>query len=355
MVSLSVVTEFISENTVPYLRARGKKGFVTQFRELWDLYRRYDFIPYQYLKDQVFLKTRRDHWAFLPPLLVKRIQQELNPPDAMHLAVNKAHFHRRLVEQGIRTPECFLTTDRTLAGMDGKDRPLSAADGLDLLRSLQVDVFAKPVDGSLGRGCERIRASEIAANEFALRPKTTYQEVLPQHEAISAINPNAINTVRIDTTILDDEIHHAAAGLRIGVGTSVVDNIAAGGFCVGIELTTGRLQRYGYRYAKFGCGAWTEHPDTRCQFESVVIPDWSDVLATVQRAARALQPLGTLGWDVAITPDGPVLIEANPLWDVSVSQLGSGGIADTAIGRLAIQRQGRALSSQTPSATRELA
>ena len=34
-----------------------------------------------------------------------------------------------------------------------------------------------------------------------------------------------------------------------------------------------------------------------------------------ERAARAFAPLRTIGWDVAITPDGPSLIEGNVTWD----------------------------------------
>jgi hypothetical protein len=35
----------------------------------------------------------------------------------------------------------------------------------------------------------------------------------------------------------------------------------------------------------------------------------------VFRAARLFLPLRTIGWDVAIAPDGPILMEGNAYWD----------------------------------------
>ena len=40
-------------------------------------------------------------------------------------------------------------------------------------------------------------------------------------------------------------------------------------------------------------------------------------MALAEQAARAFLPLRTVGWDIAVTPEGPTLIEGNPFWDPS--------------------------------------
>ena len=45
------------------------------------------------------------------------------------------------------------------------------------------------------------------------------------------------------------------------------------------------------------------------------VPQWAAVSELVTAAARAFMPLRTVGWDVAITPTRPCLIEGNVTWD----------------------------------------
>jgi len=54
------------------------------------------------------------------------------------------------------------------------------------------------------------------------------------------------------------------------------------------------------------------HPETNALIAEVVIPFWPETLELVKRAHRqAFSRFVFLGWDVAVTPDGPVLIETN--------------------------------------------
>ena len=50
------------------------------------------------------------------------------------------------------------------------------------------------------------------------------------------------------------------------------------------------------------------------------MPLWSETLAVISAAAKAFYFAPVLWWDVAITDRGPVLLEANPAPDLSVTQ-----------------------------------
>jgi hypothetical protein len=51
------------------------------------------------------------------------------------------------------------------------------------------------------------------------------------------------------------------------------------------------------------------------------IPHWSELLELVLRAQVAFDGLPTPGWDVGITQDGPLLVEANALYDLDLLQV----------------------------------
>ena len=46
-------------------------------------------------------------------------------------------------------------------------------------------------------------------------------------------------------------------------------------------------------------------------------------------------PSGSLGWDIVITPQGPLVLEANANWGADIMQMGWGGLGKTEIGRRA--------------------
>ncbi|MGX1124268.1 sugar-transfer associated ATP-grasp domain-containing protein [Pseudomonas sp. HLS-6 TE3448] len=73
----------------------------------------------------------------------------------------------------------------------------------------------------------------------------------------------------------------------------------------------------------------THHPLTGKAITDLTIPHWQACVELVQRAHRqAFERFVFLGWDVAVTPDGPVLIETNAGWGCLFHQL----IDDTALG-----------------------
>ena len=68
------------------------------------------------------------------------------------------------------------------------------------------------------------------------------------------------------------------------------------------------------------------HPDTGVPFAGLRIPMYEEALALVRNASRHFGFMRTIGWDVAITPDGPMLIEANAYWNPKRVQILTGPI-----------------------------
>ena len=57
---------------------------------------------------------------------------------------------------------------------------------------------------------------------------------------------------------------------------------------------------------------YTEHPETHHKFVGEQLPMTQEAIALAFTAARRLPQVAYVGWDIAITPNGPALIEGNP-------------------------------------------
>ncbi len=179
-------------------------------------------------------------------------------------------------------------------------------------------------DGHITNGSEPITIQEI--KDAVHGGRMLLQEVVTQHEDVNRINPYCINTIRIITLRSDTgKIHVFAASIRLGtVKDSFVDNRAVGGAAVGID-ENGRLKKYGFQHAKYGTKI-SKHPVTGLVFEGYQLPYWNEVVDLVTKAHKAIINVQSIGWDVALTPDGPVLIEGNDNWEIANPQDAHGGL-----------------------------
>ena len=135
---------------------------------------------------------------------------------------------------------------------------------------------------------------------------------MKQGDVLAALNPSSLNTVRC-LTYLDRQgtAHVIGATLRLGAGTMVVDNASSGGMFCGIDIDRGCL--FGGAINKKG-EVFARHPTTGIVFEGYALPDLPAIFRMCRQSHAWIgQPL-TIGWDVAVSPDGPVLLEGNPRW-----------------------------------------
>jgi hypothetical protein len=199
-----------------------------------------------------------------------------------------------------------------------------------LARSGTGSVFAKPVEGRKGYGWRRVDGATAAADLAALHAETQAQrflfaETLIQHPALAAIFPGSVNTVRVLTCSGGAGEPPAAIAtiLRLGVGRHAVDNASQGGIFVGVDLATGRLFPQARRFFKYGGDVHAAHPDTGFRFEGAAVPRFREALAAAEGAAAHV-PHDLIGWDVAVTEAGPVIIEGNALPHLPMMEIGLG-------------------------------
>ncbi len=214
---------------------------------------------------------------------------------------------------------------------DGKD--LQTKDDLENLLNLQVgkSICFKLLQGDGGRGFKIFSISR-EKNETRIRHISNEQEYSPdelfrmlqdesqggwlleefivQHPVLSALNPRSINTVRM--YVFQDsngKISVPGAFLRIGREDSLTDNSTGGGLVSKIDFSTGTLQQTCEWSPEMNY--MPQHPDHKARIEGVVVPFWQDAVTLGKKTLSVLPQTRFVGLDIAITPEGPLMVEVN--------------------------------------------
>jgi Sugar-transfer associated ATP-grasp len=204
----------------------------------------------------------------------------------------------------------------------------------------EADLFVKPFAGRGGAGAERWRFDgpgqyvddggtvltnvELLAH-FRRQSRSggcIVQPRLRNHPAIADLSNGALSTVRLVTIVNErDEFEPSHAVLRMAVGANtVVDNFHAGGVAAAVDMRTGTLGRATDVGLRPEIGWRDRHPDTDAPITGRVLPFWQETQELAVRAHAAFADRLLIGWDIAITKDGPVLIEGNSGPDLDIIQ-----------------------------------
>jgi len=156
--------------------------------------------------------------------------------------------------------------------------------------------------------CEQTRFGFLEFMKLAHRD-WIIEECLVNHSELRANKEEALNCIRVITA------HPSGADpvamyivYKVATTSCLVDNAHSGGIYVGVNIDTGYLFSVGFteKYEMY-----TQHPISGASFSGIRIPYFENALQLSIRAAKTFPSLKVIGWDIAITPSGPVIIEGN--------------------------------------------
>jgi len=213
--------------------------------------------------------------------------------------------------------------------------PLKTEPTRNLLNYDGIDLFCKNITGETGTDVYHLKVnnksllindkpSSISELQQKIPFSSVLQKRMKQHPRMAELNRSSVNTIRIGTFNTGNEIVVFNAILKLGATGKVCDNWHFGGIVVGVDINTGRLMNYGIGPVKCAHKI-LKHPDSDVPFEGFEIPYFTDALNLVKRLHDELYGIYTVGWDVAIGTDGPVVIEGNDNWDFRMFQSYYGG------------------------------
>ena len=256
---------------------------------------------------------------------------------------NKWIFHNYFDKYPVALPKCWGYFHKNGGVWKDTGEIFGFEDLPDIFKRMDGHkVVIKPIRGSSGARivvadvcnegndvCLLISGKKVPLTEFAKNFKKIHyiiEDRLLQHDDLNAIYPHAVNSVRINTLYDTREVQLWGAIIKLGTHGAEIDNWGKGSLCVGIDMESGRLSTgsYDINFSKRIMAPISTHPDTNVKFEGVLLPYWQELKDAVSQAAKVAPILPYIAWDVAITPEGPCIIEGNGRSDLSMVQVHGG-------------------------------
>ncbi|BAU82813.1 hypothetical protein SLA_1875 [Streptomyces laurentii] len=320
------VRQIRDEHLPAMLRDEDKKSMARIAGDLVTVSVRWRCLPFHYFRYGGYRREVSTELAcsYLPETaLFHRLLPRVNR-DTIDLD-DKTSCKKILASAGIPQPAMIASGDHR-AGMtsDGEPVPLPAV--LDRA-SGHGRVVVKPSRySSGGSGVTITRPGESAFDlpAYARRWGTwLVEQHVTQHSDLDVLNPYGLNTFRVITLLREGAAEVLYVMLKLGGAESTTDNSAGGGMQIRVH-SDGRLDRHGYdRYLN----AHTRHPVSSVPFAEHRISRMTEVRELAERCARLFPQVPFIGWDIALTPGGPVVVEGNSSPSLAHIQRTHGGIA----------------------------
>lgn len=243
-------------------------------------------------------------------LIYTKIDQHFNNRKVGYGFNDKNYYSR--IFSGIKQP---LVLVRNIGGIlvDADYSLINTDVALSLICS-QAEVICKPsLESGSGRSItfwNTLSSSDNIKAFLSENKEKDYivQGIIEQHEDLARIHSSSVNTVRIVSLLMPEDVYILSSNLRMGVDSGRVDNVTAGGISCGINQD-GTLKRYATTY--YSGDRLEKHPQG-VVFEGIKVPSYSMAIELVKKAHPLIPHFRLVSWDIAIDKIGdPVLIEAN--------------------------------------------
>lgn len=203
-----------------------------------------------------------------------------------------------------------------------------------------LPVFGKPCASSLSLGTVAIDGYdgesdsvvlaggrnvpvETVVHDIVTHYRTGYmlQEKLEPHADLARLTGPRIGTIRVYTMFGANGPEVFRTCWKVPAGTNMADNFwRKGNMLAALDQETGTIRRVIRGYG-LGQIEVEDHPDTGARLVGAAIPGWNDILNLARWACRVCWQVPFIGWDIAMTVRGPVLVEANNSPDLRLVQM----------------------------------
>jgi hypothetical protein len=253
-------------------------------------------------------------------------------------AHDKLLFYTVLAGAGLPTP-----TTRAVSGEKpraGAWQSLRSKEEVAafLMQNRQWPLFMKPIDGMYSIGTLKVTGAADGQVDVVGDGKVAVETVVGYMEALSSVGylfqdclapapfaaqafGHIVPSMRLLVLFAAAEPVVESAVIKIPSGQNVADNYWRGSNMLGaLQLDSGTITRVISGFEPDLVEHET-HPATGARLVGLAIPGFAEICRAALRAASIFPGIRTQSWDVALTPEGPVLLEFNFGGDLNLHQL----------------------------------
>ena len=258
---------------------------------------RYGLALTDYLNYKVYSRTRKERKEIVGYRMADKFYQKVSPSEYKDTYTIKPMFLEKFKE--------YTKRDYVVPAENNYEQ------FLEFIKK-HPTFMIKPLNGLGGKGVSKENANEIddkkAYFDNALKQGMYFESLVIQHPDMNVLCAKSVNTMRVMTFNDHGKPRILWMCLRVGNGINSIDNFHAQGMAVNIDMETGKL--VGNAIDK-DLNEFVEHPTTHVKFDGFQIPCFKEAKELALKACTKNDKILVVGWDVAISEDGPVMIEGN--------------------------------------------
>ena len=200
----------------------------------------------------------------------------------------------------------------------------SEVDG-DLLKRLGENgghVVYKPNCKGMGKGIRVLpvtTAQEIDEALECIRSEGNgiVEEYICQNKVLSELYPKAVSVIRFYSVCSPQGSFLFAPVLTVA-HQNEISNGCQDALTSMVDIRTGEVLTQAVDQNEMV--EYETHPVTGKAFRGVMLPFWEETIAMMRKVVPLASKISNIGWDVAITGEGPMLVEANTIPGFTTAQ-----------------------------------
>lgn len=271
-------------------------------------------LPLSFYRPDMYLRGYHSVRAWMYPDWPSRHKGYITDFDYLRTVrfLNPREVQRAFVDKNV-------TAERLKAGGLGEFLPKTLGqivDGDIRMATVRTTgpVALKRADGHGGHGFEICESFEGAIRNCPPEGSFIVQEKVEPHSYGRDIYPASLNTLRVLIIRPRPGARPLAATATHRFGTSnsgAVDGFSAGGLISRVALDHGTLSPGLSLPTERKRIMHTLHPDTGTRIADREVPHFGDAIALAVSAMACFPSAAYVGWDIAISRGGPIIMEGN--------------------------------------------
>jgi hypothetical protein len=337
---------------LPLVARKYKKSGLQIVKEIWELSRGpgrlppSDYFLYQLYDDKKYSMPEKRR--FISDKMHWKVVYEISDRTWEALVEDKWICYDLLRHNGFPVPRTVAVIDKSIRSFGPEPKISSPAMLKDFLVGLNsYPLFAKVnyglgsygafviegVDGDhilLGQS-EPMSFDQLFERVIGSRTFLV-QAFIENHPAVRAFS-KYVATIRAVNFVKSNEVSTPYTLLKIPSATSIADNYwRPGNLLADVHPDTGVIRRV-VRGKGLDLEELNNHPETGKPLVGLALPHWSELRKINDACARLFAPMRYLSLDIALTTDGPLIVEVNMGGGFDLPQLasGSGLLTDEAV------------------------